>query len=514
MNVKHGFDYDTKIETLIQQFRLTDHKCVFCHEQFDYFRFLITHMNNVHGSNSFICDDCGIVCSKKRDLTMHIRDKHQTGGYPCEECSEVFESFNRLRNHKNKTHILKCHYCALKFTSKGLFNKHLKAEHPDDGSRKCPYCSLKCHSKFGLSQHMTKCKVKILKHEREPLNHPEAENKEEPKAKQDVLQIRTNIQSVVNMTTAIPFKFFTKFRCFFCYENFQHIDDLNVHTLLEHPVCDIKCTSMKKCKGERVCVKVNTVDLKCKICEVAIDDLDKMIDHIIDEHKANYDKTLTGCLLAFKVYKDHVPCPICNEDFRYISNVLKHMNVEHTNNNIICSFCGKTFRSTANLRAHLSYNHNKDSTCVPCGISFKNSAYLARHKAKHHNAKEHKCHLCDESFASSYKRQKHLIQVHNTGHKCTYCERMFTRNSFMIDHIRRIHYKEKTKPCSVCGEKFFDNYLLRMHMVKHDGERKFHCDVCGKSFLRRSNLAGHMDVHKKQGLQVDRSLCGIGPRDQ
>lgn len=512
LNGKHNLDYDSSIETLIEEYRLVDHRCLICQEQFAFFGYLVTHMNTTHPKNAYICDDCGVCYNKKRDLGVHIRNQHKIGGYPCDQCRETFTSLSLLRIHKNNHHLIKCKYCSQTFSSLALSRKHIKLEHPDDGSKKCVHCAKVCHSKLGLKQHLAKCKVKkITQDVNEAKSSVYQENTfKEPKIKRNIKQIRENIMCVLNMSTAVPFKFFTKYRCFYCDSTFVEMSKLKEHTTTEHTLCDLKCKSIKTCKGERICVKIDIAFLACKVCGKSMDELDTLIDHIIAEHKANYDKTVTGCLQPFKILKDNIACPLCPDQvFRYFSNLLKHMNTEHTNNNIICSFCGKSFRTLANLRAHLSYNHTRDTACTVCGVGFKNFSSLARHNAKFHDAKDFKCLQCGELFSSQYMRQKHLIDAHNTGHKCSYCGRMFTRNSFMVDHIRRTHYKEKNVPCSVCGEKFFDNYLLRMHMVKHDGERKFHCDVCGKSFLRRSNLSGHMDVHKKhsQAQGVDRAGC-------
>lgn len=256
---------------------------------------------------------------------------------------------------------------------------------------------------------------------------------------------------------------------------------------------------MSRCKGERVTVKIDISVLACKVCCVPMTDLDALVDHLIAVHQASYDKSVTGCVEPFRIVKDSIPCPVCATVFRYFSTLQRHLNTVHSNNNRICDFCGKTFRNVTNLKVHISYTHMGSCECHICGVKYKNQWCLARHKARHHDVKEHKCPKCPEEFHSLYQKQKHMIKVHDEGHKCSFCDRMFTRNSFMKDHIRRTHFKEKNVPCSVCNEKFFDNYLLKLHMAKHEGERKFTCEVCGKAFLRRSNLNSHKQMHKKYG---------------
>lgn len=489
---KHELEYDKSIDIPIQEYQLSDCRCRICGQEFTYFGYLIQHTNIAHPQNTFICDNCGEKFNKKRDLAIHMRRYHQEGGYPCDECSDFFESYILLSKHKNNFHFRRCKICDLRFPSYTLLRRHIKCDHSDDN---CPYCSKKCQTSQGLKQHITKCSKRC------DIKVKQAFDEEtiQPNKKKNVNQIRKNILCVLNMSTAVPFKFFTKYSCFYCSKSYVEFDDLKQHVVEEHPTCDLKEKCMKNCKGERISVKIDISSLSCRVCFESIDNVDSLIDHLITKHGAEYDKATTGCFESFKIIKDSIPCPICSSIFRYFGSLLRHINSEHSNNNRICDFCGRSFKNVANLKVHITYAHTGSCECDVCGVKYKNQWCLGRHKAKSHNAKDFQCTKCSERFQSQYHKQKHLIKVHDIGHKCSYCGKMFTRNSFMKDHIRRTHLKEKNVPCTVCNEKFFDNYLLRLHMVKHKGERKFSCEICGKAFLRRSNLSAHTEMHKKYG---------------
>ncbi|XP_068625796.1 PR domain zinc finger protein 10-like isoform X7 [Battus philenor] len=261
---KHSMDYDRSIDTPFQEYRLADFRCLFCEQQFTYFGYLVNHVNNVHPQNNYICDECGASFNKKRDLALHFRHNHREGGYSCSECSQNFNSHALLRKHQNDFHFRKCKRCGSRYATYSLLLKHIQCDHPDDGNVKCPHCSKQLHSPQGLKQHINRCKVNMLVQ----IDHPVDSNLSlgdllQPKKKQNVQQIRQNIQCVLNMSTALPFKFFAKYCCFYCSKKFVEFEELKEHTVVEHPVCDLQSKSMKKCKGERITVKMNHRSIQC-----------------------------------------------------------------------------------------------------------------------------------------------------------------------------------------------------------------------------------------------------------
>ncbi|KAI8427093.1 hypothetical protein MSG28_014728, partial [Choristoneura fumiferana] len=493
--IKHKLEYDKGVDMAIEEYRLVDLSCLACEEKFAYFGYLVSHVNNSHPKNCLICDKCEQKFNKKRDLFSHMKNYHREGGYRCESCPQSFSSLNILRKHRNNRHLTRCTICQLKLPSAALKQKHMEVEHPDDGSLQCDNCFKEFHTKQGLRMHARKCKgdelfqIEIRKKDYDPMDLDQ--NYEDPVKRPSVKQIRENIVIVINMSTAIPFNFYkNKFNCFYCSKDFPDSDLMREHTIIEHPICDVKQKCIRKCRESVACVKIDISSLACKLCFESVSDFDTLLDHLILKHDANYDKSITTCLQPYRLIKDHMACPHCpNEVFRFFGTLLKHMNNIHTNNNIICVYCGQTFRRDQNLRVHI-WRHHRDGRfkCNICGADCNIPSRLYMHMAKAHGVKAAKCPKCPESFSTQYLRQKHLIEVHNSGHKCSYCGKLFTRNSFMRDHIRRTHLKEKNVECSICNMKFFNNILLRRHMVKHSGEKNFHCDICGERFFWRKSL--------------------------
>lgn len=499
--IEHKLDYDLDVDMATEEYRLSDLSCLICKEKFTYFGYLVSHVNINHPKNCLICDKCDQKFNKKRDLFSHIKNYHREGGYQCEYCPQTFNSLNILRKHRSNRHVASCSLCQLRLPSAALKQKHMELEHPDDGCLQCDNCAKDFHTKQGLRMHLRKCKGEyeyIIK--KEDLTMDLDQNYDLTK-RPTVKQIRENIITVINMSTAIPFNFYkNKFNCFYCSKDFQDSDAMREHTVLEHPICDIKDECIRKCKESVACVKIDITTLACKICFESLPDLDNLLDHLVAKHDANYDKTITTCLQPYRLIKDHMACPHCpDETFRFFGTLLKHVNKKHTDNNIICVYCGESFRRDQNLRVHI-WRHHRDGRfkCNICNAECNIPSRLYMHMAKAHGVKAAKCPKCPETFATQYLRQKHLIEAHDSGHKCSYCNKLFTRNSFMRDHIRRTHLKEKNVECSICNMKFFNNILLRRHLVRHSGEKNFHCEVCGERFFWRKSLRTHIARNHKQ----------------
>lgn len=487
--VKHKLPYHRDVELILTTYRLADLKCLQCEESFDYLSKLISHVNTSHPSNCFLCDRCNQKFNKKSDLRAHFRTQHKTK-YNCLKCSLSFNTNALLQNHKLNAHMSMCNICFNTFTSASKRLKHMKKEHNFDGILQCGLCLKILQTKQAFFRHAAKCNIMG---ESKPIVIDDAE-KEAP-----VKDLRSNIACILNMSTAMPFKhFMNRFRCFYCPKDFTECDDLKQHTVMEHPLCDIKLKSMRLRNRKEEGIKVDTSSLSCKLCFESMTDLDVLTDHIISEHKAKYDKSIPSVLQPFKLIKENFPCPFCGVAYGYFSTLLKHVSKDHSDNRKICVYCGESFRSDPNLRAHITRHHRSARyKCNLCDSEFINNNDLQLHSGRKHGVKVANCPQCPEKFISRYRMHRHLIDAHGTGHKCSYCGNLFTRHSFMMSHVRRLHLKEKNVECSVCFERFFDGQRLKMHMIKHIGERNFHCDFCGKKFLWKKNLRGHMASHIK-----------------
>ncbi|XP_047542065.1 zinc finger protein 160-like isoform X2 [Vanessa atalanta] len=493
LTTEHMFPYERDVKLIIMSYRLIDKQCLICDERFKQVRELVIHVNNEHPVQCFDCDVCQQKFFRKQYLDAHMRVKH-SNIYKCLKCPQTFSSHLALQEHKIKSHVAVCNICFTKFSTQMKRLKHMKSEHANE-PLKCGFCLKFMSTKLGFLRHAAKCTEK-----NENVNETFVVDDDDEDKKPAVIQIRKNIACIFNMSTVIPFKYFmSRFRCFYCPHDFTDCEELRAHTVIEHPICDVNFKCMRLRNRQEGCVKVDTSVLSCKMCFENLPNLESLIEHLISEHKALYDKSVDNNIQPYNLIKDNYPCPVCGESYTHFSTLLKHMGQLHTDNKNICMHCGKSFRNLPNLRVHISNHHKTTGSykCVRCEQEFSTNKYLQTHLGRAHGIKVYECPECSEKFTSNYAMQRHMINTHSSGHKCLHCGKLFTSNCFMIDHIKRTHLKEKNVECQVCYERFFDTQRLKTHMVKHNGERNFHCDVCGKKFLWKKNLRGHMAIHVK-----------------
>jgi KRAB domain-containing zinc finger protein len=83
--------------------------------------------------------------------------------------------------------------------------------------------------------------------------------------------------------------------------------------------------------------------------------------------------------------------------------------------------------------------------------------------------------------------------------KCEYCEKTFSKHSYIKDHIKVVHLKEKQFLCTICDKFFGIRLTLEKHILSvHNEVKPFKYGICDKPFRRLATLKVHVyEVHKK-----------------
>jgi len=77
-------------------------------------------------------------------------------------------------------------------------------------------------------------------------------------------------------------------------------------------------------------------------------------------------------------------------------------------------------------------------------------------------------------------------------HSCTQCEKRFTSQQYLKEHMKVHSSKYK---CTDCGKCYRNNQALTVHRRNHSGEKPFECTVCRKRFAQSANLVVHSRIH-------------------
>ncbi|KAI8427096.1 hypothetical protein MSG28_014728 [Choristoneura fumiferana] len=219
---KHGLHYDQDVPMCLSSYRLVDLKCTECGKSFEYFRNLVMHVRKNHMEKLVPCEQCDKSFNKKSDLAAHCRIYHRRAGFQCVKCELCFRKNSLLRLHLMNTHGASESKCARILSRlKSRRNSYLRLDAED----------------LAAFEDIDDCEIETQRRRLRERNAIAKRNRE-------------NIACILNMTTAIPFKYYqNRFTCFHCSKDFNEHEDVRTHTLLEHPFYDLERKCPKSLKG-------------------------------------------------------------------------------------------------------------------------------------------------------------------------------------------------------------------------------------------------------------------------
>ncbi|CAH2100611.1 unnamed protein product [Euphydryas editha] len=261
------------------------------------------------------------------------------------------------------------------------------------------------------------------------------------------------------------------YACCFCKEQCSDPADLKVHTIKNHDENSIKQV-IKKLRVYTV--KLDITDLKCANCQNDIPSIEKLVDHLIHEHRCVIYRDIMNHMVPFKFHGDELKCAICLEKFNNFRFLTEHMNNHFRN--YICDVCGAGFVNRDILRSHLRIHKIGLYDCDFCSKTFNTRVKKQSHiKVVHRKLyMTRKCGYCKEMFDDYHKKNKHLVEFHGvniTVSKCNLCDKSFSNYQGLSKHKKRDHLFTKNYECDECEMKFCVKKDLNRHMLKHSEER-------------------------------------------
>ncbi|XP_030319149.1 zinc finger protein 341 isoform X2 [Calypte anna] len=70
------------------------------------------------------------------------------------------------------------------------------------------------------------------------------------------------------------------------------------------------------------------------------------------------------------------------------------------------------------------------------------------------------------------------------------------KNESGLQGLQEGKTKSPKLKCTYCNKAFTKNFDLQQHIRSHTGEKPFQCIVCGRAFAQKSNVKKHMQTHK------------------
>ena len=162
-------------------------------------------------------------------------------------------------------------------------------------------------------------------------------------------------------------------------------------------------------------------------------------------------------------------CLVCSKTFSYKKKIMKHMTIHDD------------FKQYKNELWKIAFSQSSKTYCKACGEKFENMATLNQHKIDDHNAEKlHKCEKCEKVLSGRSKLVKHVMK-----HE-------IKDGTISAEKLQR--HEQKRTDCEHCGKSFYSQSELVRHKKGHTGIKEFHCDKCEKCYTSNTSLAQHIDV--------------------
>jgi uncharacterized C2H2 Zn-finger protein len=202
----------------------------------------------------------------------------------------------------------------------------------------------------------------------------------------------------------------------------------------------------------------------------------------------------------------HFRCTSCNKSFTQKKHCIRHIKEEHLGlklkpiegkKKVECKNCNNIISKKV-MKRHLERNCPTFKLIVPkvysckiCDFTADKRLILLNHKKSYHES--------NFTLALGYCQM-----IDDKRAKCKSCQKMFSRKSYCIRHIKEAHLGIKVKAvagkkivnCPICSTSCSQKGLKR-HLMTHSGGNTFKCENCDSSFTRLDGLKRHLkNVHQ------------------
>ncbi|XP_037043068.1 oocyte zinc finger protein XlCOF6-like isoform X3 [Bradysia coprophila] len=457
---------------------IKSHLCVECGASFIRKYDLTVHQRVVHRKEKrFSCDECGMLFSSKTSLTNH-KVRH-TGAKPfsCGDCGKTFGYKAALENHR-LTHMeisddkkFSCDDCGMKFSFKHVLQKH-KARHSGDKPFICVQCGMGFAAKSGLDSH------KLTHSGEKPFSCEECSSAFTTKSL--LHQHKRSHRQKKPEDQEKPFD------CDLCGSKFSARSSLYRHRRDHHNKNSLTGAG----KSKIVSQTTGAEDNKNSTTNAG---KSKIVSETPQPPCAEDSNSEDNCWKFSETFSRTIDRPISDDWF---SDGIRFGEEQKT----------KPVTIAEGLRPY--HERNEKTAIQPAQIQkaivekdvekkLKKPAVKYKRRPKIVE-KPFACGVCDEKF-SSQTRFKHHRLIHEPGQNkycCDKCGKTY-RLHHSFQHHRRWHEGIKNFICDICGFKCQHKVHMKMHLLRHVGDRSVCCDECPARFVENSGLQSHKrHVHR------------------
>ena len=190
-----------------------------------------------------------------------------------------------------------------------------------------------------------------------------------------------------------------------------------------------------------------------------------------------------------KSFWDRV-CNVCDKTFE-TARKLKYWHISSHTSNWICEKCESTFTRKWTLRRHLEEIHKMiihdiDYESDDDYDDEKDSSLSIETESDYESSSE-------DSEAKDYESKGPGSS--STQFKCNVCEKQFSVQRYLSEHVRINHSEKPLLFCDDCKQSFTLKHNLKRHMeIAHSQRKANTCQFCGKTFTRKDHLREHIKV--------------------
>ncbi|KAI8128332.1 Zinc finger protein 845 [Lucilia cuprina] len=392
------------------------------------------------------CDLCKEIFKRRTLLLKHQKERHNNMILPfkCKDCNEQYVSLDLLQQHlkricwnEHRRIAQQCGQCKERFIWPNNLQKHKEIQrHMTKSDVQLHYCLLCPKTFFSVED----VKLHLNRH-----RLTESDLK--------------TVESIVNSTWWPNGK--KAIKCKICDQDFETMANLREHFSPNN--------SQNSCANEHSLENYSITNQKGFELHLELD----------SETEAEVEQEAQGDETILYPYK----CSMCSKSFKRKYQIAQHQRSIH-NYELLQLKCERCIFKTVSekvLDCHKAtqcFNAEKQYKCEHCNFKFMWQENLDSHIAIFHSPKD------------SIKATNEFVPIHNND-----LESVSQKDNSNADSKHSTAKKESDYLCTICGATYVNSTGLKVHIMRHNGEKPFKCDLCKKAFPRKADLQDHQRTH-------------------